>query len=524
VKVLDGADWKMTLNTILILDFGGQYCHLIARRIRQLRIRSEIVPHSISRDEIASLSDKYSIKGIIFSGGPDSVYREGAPACNPGILTMGIPILGICYGHHLLAYMSGGVVSRGEKGEYGISTVDVERPVGVLKGLGGKQEVWMSHGDTIRSLPDGFEALASSVNCPVAAFADRDQMIFGLQWHPEVTHTKNGEQMLRNFVFEVCRCEPDWRMGDFVDRAIDEIRRTVGDSKCIIALSGGVDSSTAALITEKAIDKNLAAVFVDHGFMRLGEPESVKEFFSKLGMDFSVVDAKNRFLKRLEGVTDPEKKRIVIGEEFVRVFEEIAAKKGADFLVQGTIYPDRIESGQGAGADKIKSHHNVAGLPANLRFRGVVEPLRDLYKDEVREVAQKLGLPLEIVRRQPFPGPGLAVRVMGEVTLEKIDLLKYADKIVAEEIEKEGLDAGLWQYFAVLLDTMTTGVRGDSRAYGHVVAIRAVESQEAMTASFARIPFEALERISTRITNELPPIVRVVYDITNKPPSTIEWE
>ena len=514
----------MVYDTILVLNFGGQYCHLISRRIRQLHVRSEIVPYDVSREEIESLPDSYSIKGLVLSGGPDSVYKERAPVCDPEILSMGIPVLGICYGHQLIAYLKGGLVSPGERGEYGVATVNVERPIGVLKGLGERQEVWMSHGDTIRSLPEGFEVLASSENCPIAAFTDRERRIFGLQWHPEVVHTRNGDRMLRNFVFEVSRCKPNWLMGDFVEQAINEIKRTVGDSRCIMALSGGVDSSTVALLTQQAVGKNLTAVFVDHGFMRLGEPESVRVFFSRLEMDFMVADCRERFLKRLEGVRDPEEKRIIIGEEFVRVFEEIAVKKGAEFLVQGTIYPDRIESGQGVKADRIKTHHNVAGMPTNLRFKGVVEPLRDLYKDEVREVARRLGLAEEVVRRQPFPGPGLAVRMIGPVTQEKIDLLRHADRVVAEEIEKAGIDDELWQYFAVLLDTMTTGVKGDSRAYGYVVAIRAVESREAMTASFARIPFDVLERISTRITNELSQVVRVVYDITHKPPSTIEWE
>ena len=514
----------MTYDTILVLDFGGQYCHLIARQIRRIHVRSEIVPYDISREKIESFCNRYLIKGIIFSGGPESVYKEDAPVCDPDILAIDLPILGICYGHQLIAHLKGGMVSPEEKGEYGTATVNVERPVGVLKGLEGRQEVWMSHGDTVQSLPDGFETLASSEACPIAAFTDKDRRVFGLQWHPEVSQTRNGDQILRNFVFEVSKCKPKWFMSDFVKQAVNEIQKTVGDSRCIIALSGGVDSSTAALLTQRAIGKNLTAVFVDHGFMRRGEPESVKEFFGSLEMDFMVVKSKERFLKKLEGIRDPEEKRIVIGEEFIHVFEEIAEKRGAEFLVQGTIYPDRVESGLGAKADRIKSHHNVAGLPKNLRFKCVVEPLKDLYKDEVREVAKRLGLPGEIVQRQPFPGPGLAVRIMGEVSQGKLDLLKHADRIVTEEIEDKRLGNKLWQYFAVLLDTMTTGVKGDSRAYGYVVAIRAVESREAMTASFARIPFDVLERISTRITNELPQVVRVVYDITHKPPSTIEWE
>ena len=514
----------MAYDTILVLNFGGQYCHLIARQIRQFNVRSEIVPYNTTSIKIESFSHDHLIKGVVLSGGPDSVYREGALICDKKILETGIPVLGICYGHQLIAYLEGGTVLPGEKGEYGITTVNVERPLGVLKGLGGEQEVWMSHGDTVQSLPDGFQVLASSENCPVAAFMDREKRTFGLQWHPEVIHTRNGEQMLRNFVFDVCECKPNWVMSDFVERATTEIRKTVGNSRCIIALSGGVDSSTATLLAQQAIGKNLTAVYVDHGFMRLGETESVREFFDGLEMDFLVADCEERFIRRLEGLRDPEEKRIAIGEEFIRVFEEIATEKKADFLIQGTIYPDRIESGQGGQADRIKSHHNVAGMPAKLRFKRVIEPLRDLYKDEVREVAERLGLSEEIVRRQPFPGPGLAVRITGQVTQDKIEMLKKADRIVTEEIESRGVDKKLWQYFAVLLDTMTTGVKGDSRAYGHVVAVRAVESREAMTASFSRMPYDILEKISTRITNELPQVVRVVYDITNKPPSTIEWE
>jgi GMP synthase (glutamine-hydrolysing) len=514
----------MVYDTILILNFGGQYCHLIARQIRQFNERSEIIPYNTDSRKIRSFDSDHKVKGIVLSGGPDSVYRKGALVCDNKILEIGIPVLGICYGHQLIANVKGGKVLPGKRGEYGITTVNIEKPIKILKGFEEPQEVWMSHGDTVKSLPDGFEILASSKDCPVAAFMDKEGKIFGLQWHPEVAHTRNGEQMLRNFVFEVCKCKPNWVMSDFVEQAIREIKETVGASRCIIALSGGVDSSTATLLAQQAIGKNLTAVYVDHGFMRLNETESVKKFFSRLEMDFLVTDCKERFLKKLGDLEDPEEKRIAIGEEFVHVFEEIAKDKEAEFLIQGTIYPDRIESGQEGQADRIKSHHNVAGMPTRIKFKKVIEPLRELYKDEVRQVAERLRLPREIVWRQPFPGPGLAVRIMGRVTQDKIDVIRNADRIVAEEIENSGVDRRLWQYFAVLLDTMTTGVKGDSRAYGHVIAVRAVESREAMTASFARIPFDILERISTRITNELPKVVRVVYDITHKPPSTIEWE
>jgi GMP synthase (glutamine-hydrolysing) len=382
----------------------------------------------------------------------------------------------------------------------------------------------MSHGDTVFALPNDFQVLAHSENTPVAAFRNVKKPIYGLQWHPEVVHTEHGDQMLRNFLFEVCKCEPNWQMEDFIEMAIENMKRTIGKGKAIVALSGGIDSSTVTALAAKALGKNLTAVFVDHGFMRDGEPEFVARTFGGIGIRFVSVNARDQFLEKLKGIVDPEEKRRIIGREFVRVFEAEARKVGADFLIQGTIYPDRIESGFRKFSDKIKTHHNVAGLPTKMEFKGVVEPLRDLYKDEVRKVAEKLGLPREIVWRQPFPGPGLAVRVTGEVTEQKVEILQKADRIVTEEIEKAGLKDALWQYFAVFTETKSTGVKGDARAYGYTVAVRAVESREAMTASFAEIPYDVLETISTRITNEIPQVVRVVYDITHKPPATIEWE
>jgi GMP synthase (glutamine-hydrolysing) len=382
----------------------------------------------------------------------------------------------------------------------------------------------MSHGDTVYTLLSDYEVLAYTENSPVAAFRHRVKPIYGLQWHPEVVHTENGTKMLRNFIFDVCGCEPNWRMEGFITRSVKEIRQTVGNEKAIVALSGGIDSSTVTALAAKALSKNLTAVFVDHGFMRQGEPEFVDKTFGKLDFSFVSVSAEEQFLKKLEGITDPEEKRRIIGREFVRVFETVAKRVGAAYLIQGTIYPDRIESGFRKFSDKIKTHHNVAGLPTKMEFKRVVEPLRDLYKDEVRKVAEKLGLPKEIVWRQPFPGPGLAVRVTGKITKEKVEILRKADYIVTKEIEKAGLKDRLWQYFAVLTDTKSTGVKGDARAYGYIVAFRAVESREAMTASFAKIPYDVLEKISTRITNEVPQVVRVVYDITHKPPATIEWE
>jgi GMP synthase (glutamine-hydrolysing) len=512
------------LDTVLVLDFGGQYCHLIARRIREFNVYSEIVPADITLEEIQETHRRLNVKGLAFSGGPSSVYEEGSPRIDLRILDSGDPVLGLCYGHQLVAHLLGGKVRPGRRKEYGLTYVTIDRPVGVLEGLGHTEKVWMSHGDTVEGLPEGFEVLAHSENCPVAAYRNEKKAIYGLQWHPEVVHTERGNEMLRNFIFGVCGCQPNWKPSSFIDEQVSEIRETVGDRKAIIALSGGIDSSTAAIIAAKALGGNLTAVFVDHGFMREGEPEFVEKTFGNLGVRVIVVEAGRRFFEKMKGVIEPEEKRRIIGREFIRVFEEAARKIGAEFLIQGTIYPDRIESGFRKHSEKIKSHHNVAGLPTEIEFKAVIEPLRDLYKDEVREIAKALGLPKKIVWRQPFPGPGLAVRVIGEVTPEKVEVLRKAEKIVSEEIERNGLEDRLWQYFAVLTDTKSTGIKGDSRAYGYVVAIRIVESREAMTASYAKVPYEVLERISTRITNELPEVTRVVYDITHKPPATIEWE
>lgn len=514
----------MKHDTILVLDFGGQYCHLISRRIREHGVYSEIVHHDIRPEEIQRLNERLNVKGLVLSGGPASVYEQNAPRPDPRILELKLPILGLCYGHHLLAQIAGGKVEPARQKEYGIAYITIDRAEGVLKGLGEKEKVWMSHGDTVFSVPSEYEILAHSENSPVAAFKHKQKPIYGLQWHPEVIHTPNGVQMLKNFIFEVCRCEPNWKMEDVVEKAAQELKMIVGEGKAIIALSGGIDSSVATAIAARALNDRLTAVFVDHGFMRENEPEFVKKTFQKFEMDLIIVDAAERFLARLKGVVDPEQKRKIIGEEFIRVFEEIAERTGAEYLIQGTIYPDRIESGFRKFSDKIKTHHNVAGLPLHIKFKQIVEPLRDLYKDEVRKVAKMLGLPKEIVFRQPFPGPGLAVRIIGELTKEKARIAKKADKIVVDEIERSGLEENLWQYFAVLTDTKATGVRGDARAYGYVVAVRIVESREAMTASFARTPYRVLERISTRITNEIPEVTRVVYDITHKPPATIEWE
>ncbi|HKZ94865.1 MAG TPA: glutamine-hydrolyzing GMP synthase [Candidatus Bathyarchaeia archaeon] len=514
----------MRYDTVLVLDFGGQYCHLIGRRVRERSVYSEIVPQDITPKEIKALGEKVNVKGLILSGGPDSVYQKDAPRCNPSILELNLPILGLCYGHQLIAQMVGGKVEPAQHKEYGVATAVIDKPLGVLKELGPKEKVWMSHGDTVFAMPEDYVILARSENSPVAAFGNEVKRVYGLQWHPEVIHTEHGSQMLGNFLFEVCKCEPNWQMKDFIKASVEEIKQNANEGKAIVALSGGIDSSTATALTAQALGKNLTAVFVDHGFMRAGEPEFVERTFGDIGIDFVSVNAHEQFLRKLKGITDPEEKRKIIGREFVRVFEVQARKVGAEYLVQGTIYPDRIESGFRKHSDKIKTHHNVAGLPTKIGFKSVIEPLRDLYKDEVRKVAEQLKLPREIAWRQPFPGPGLAVRVTGEITAEKVEVLRKADKIVTDEFEKAHLQDSLWQYFAVLTETKSTGVKGDARAYGYTVAVRAVESREAMTACFARIPYDVLERISTRITNEIPQIVRVVYDITHKPPATIEWE
>lgn len=511
-------------DTILVLDFGGQYCHLIGRRIRENGVYSEIVAYDISPAEVISLGEKFNVKGLILSGGPSSVYAADAPKMDPRVLELNLPILGLCYGHQLLAQLTNGKVEPATCKEYGTTEVTVDKPVGVLEGSGLKEKVWMSHGDTVFSLPGEYEELAHTPNCPVAAFRHKDKPIYGLQWHPEVIHTENGMRMLRSFIFQVCKCQANWQMGDIIGKMVAEIKSEVGDGTAIIGLSGGIDSSVATALAAQALGDKLTAVFVDHGFMRESEPETIRETFQRLPIHFVMANAQDRFMKKLKGVTDPEMKRRAIGEEFIRVFEEEAEKSGAQYLLQGTIYPDRIESGCRKNSELIKTHHNVAGLPKNMKFKKIVEPLRDLYKDEVRKVAKMLGLPNELVNRQPFPGPGLAVRIIGDLTPEKVSITKKADAIVRQEIEKNGLADQLWQYFAVLTDTKATGVKGDSRAYGYVVAVRAMESQEAMTANFAQIPYAVLEQISTRISNEIPQVTRVVYDITHKPPATIEWE
>ena len=507
---------------IAILDFGGQYCHLIARRVRELNVFSEILPSDAKRADIEALGSVMNLKGVIFSGSPSSVKAQDALTLDPEILEMGVPVLGLCYGLQLLADIHGGRLDKAR--EYGVTKAYIDEPVGVLEGLTSCELVWMSHGDTVFEAPEGWTSLAHTDRAPVAAMVQPEKRIWGLQWHPEVVHTERGKEMLSNFVLKVCGAEPNWRPLDAIVEAVQKIKDIVGNGRAIIALSGGVDSSVAAALAARALGERLMAVHVDQGLMRLNESEEVYEAFKDRDLRLEVVDARERFLERLEGVIEPEEKRKIIGEEFIRVFEEKARVFEADYLIQGTIYPDRIESGITKNSDTIKTHHNVGGLPSVMEFKEVIDPLEDLYKDEVRGLGERLGLPKEFVWRQPFPGPGLAVRIVGTINGEKLDVLRRADAIVVEEVEKHPFSERLWQYFAVLTDTKSTGVKGDERAYGYTIAVRIVESIDAMTANFSFAPWELLETISNRIGNEIPSVTRIVYDITHKPPSTIEWE
>jgi len=507
-------------DRVLVIDFGAQYAQLIARRVREAHVFSEIVPRSITADEVKQMAPV----GIILSGGPASVYAEDAYEIDPAILELGIPTLGICYGHQVIAQNLGGKVARNDAAEFGRADLAITRSSLLLRDLPERQVVWMSHRDSVAEAPEGFTITAATPDSPVAAMEDTGRGLFGVQFHPEVAHTDRGQEILKHFLYEACHARPLWTHASIIEQSVEAVRATVKEGTAICGLSGGVDSSVAAGLVHKAIGDQLVCVFVDHGLLRKEEAQQVEETFrASFHMNLIHVKAEDRFLDALAGVTDPETKRKIIGETFIRVFEEVAVGvSDARFLVQGTLYPDVIESGT-ADAARIKSHHNVGGLPDDMELT-LIEPLRDLFKDEVRAVGEELGIPEEIVWRQPFPGPGLAVRIIGEVTRERLDILRAADAIVLEEVRRAGLYNELWQSFAVLPAIRSVGVQGDGRTYAYPIIIRAVTSEDAMTADWARLPYEVLERISSRIINEVPGINRVAYDVSSKPPATIEWE
>lgn len=506
---------------ILILDFGGQYNQLIARRVRECNVYSEVVPFDIPIEKIKEKNPK----GIIFTGGPASVYGENSPKCDEKIFTLGIPVLGICYGMQLMTHCLGGNVKTASTREYGETLVNLDITSLLFKGFENTNTFLMSHTDYVEKIPDNFKKIAYTSVCPNAAMENCEKKLYGIQFHPEVNNSVNGTQVIKNFLYNICGCQGDWVMSSFTEDMIQTLKQKIGDKKALCALSGGVDSSVAAVLLSKAIGKNLTCIFVDHGLLRKNEGDEVEEIFTQnYDLNFIRVNAKERFLNKLSDVTDPEKKRKIIGEEFIRVFEQEAKKIGSvDFLVQGTIYPDVIESGLGKSA-VIKSHHNVGGLPDYVDFKEIVEPLRDLFKDEVRKVGLELGIPENLVFRQPFPGPGLAIRIIGDITENKLNILREADSIFREEIANANLHKSINQYFAVLTNLRSVGVMGDERTYDYTIALRAVETTDFMTGVWSKIPYEILEKISSRIVNEVKHVNRVVYDITSKPPATIEWE
>ena len=508
-------------DKIIVLDFGSQYNQLITRRIREFGVYSELLSHKITAEEIKQINPK----GIIFSGGPNSVYDDDAFRVDPEIYQLGIPILGICYGMQLMAYNLGGRVESADNREYGHADINVtDDQTALFKGLPATQTVWMSHGDLVREVPAGFKTVATSANCPIASMADDERKFYGVQFHAEVRNTQYGNDILRHFAFDVCQAQANWSMNDFIDMQVEKIREEVGDRKVLLGLSGGVDSSVVGVLLNKAIGDQLVCIFVDHGLLRKGEAKQVMDSLEgKFGLNIIKVDAQDRFLSKLAGVTDPEQKRKIIGNEFIEVFNDEAQKlKGIDFLAQGTLYTDVIESGTDT-AQTIKSHHNVGGLPEDMHFE-LIEPLRTLFKDEARDLGEKLGMPEDLVWRQPFPGPGLGIRVLGEITEDKLQIVRDSDLILREEIKNAGLDRDIWQYFTVLPGIRSVGVMGDGRTYDYTVGIRAVNSIDGMTADFARIPWDVLQKISVRIVNEVDHVNRVVYDITSKPPATVEWE